>query len=96
MARINQFIVDFANWIWGMPLLVLLLGGGLYFLFYSRFIPFKYFGHAINVLRGKYDRKDDPGQINHFEGGKSRVLRPKVLTTLQMKLPNLGKAMEAL
>ena len=67
MAQINQFIVDFANWIWGMPLLVLLLGGGLYFLFYSRFIPFKYFGHAINVLRGKYDRKDDPGQINHFE-----------------------------
>ncbi len=50
-----------------MPLLVLLLGGGLFFLFYSRFLPFKYFGHAINVLRGKYDRDDDPGQINHFE-----------------------------
>lgn len=23
--------------------------------------------HAVDVLRGKYDRKDDPGQINHFE-----------------------------
>jgi len=64
---INQFFVDFANWIWGLPLLILLLGGGLFFLFYSRFIPFKYFGHAVNVLRGKYDKDDDPGQINHFE-----------------------------
>ncbi|MBL6445862.1 alanine:cation symporter family protein [Fulvivirga sp. 29W222] len=50
-----------------MPLLVLLMGGGLFFLVYSRFIPFKYFGHAINVLRGKYDDPDDPGQINHYE-----------------------------
>jgi AGCS family alanine or glycine:cation symporter len=50
-----------------MPLLFLLLGGGIYFLIYSRFIPFRYFGHAVNVLRGKYDNPDDPGQINHFE-----------------------------
>jgi AGCS family alanine or glycine:cation symporter len=64
---INQFFVDFANWIWGLPLLVMLLGGGVYFLLYSRFIPFLYFGHAINVLRGKYDKPDDPGQINHFQ-----------------------------
>ncbi|MEO1054213.1 MAG: alanine/glycine:cation symporter family protein [Bacteroidota bacterium] len=50
-----------------MPLLFLLLGGGFFFVLYSKFIPFKYFGHAINILRGKYDKKDDPGQINHFE-----------------------------
>lgn len=34
---------------------------------YSNFIPFKYFKHAIDVLRGKYDDPDDPGQINHYE-----------------------------
>ena len=67
MELFNTFVRDFANWIWGMPLLFLLLGGGLYFLVYSRFIPFRYFGHAINVLRGRYDDDDDPGQINHFE-----------------------------
>lgn len=67
MIAINQFFSDFADWIWGMPLLFLLLGGGMYFLIYSRFIPFRYFGHAINVLRGKYDNPDDPGQISHFQ-----------------------------
>lgn len=67
LESFEDFIVAFANWIWGLPLLFLLLGGGLYLLFYSRFIPFKYFGHAIDILRGKYDNPDDPGQINHFE-----------------------------
>lgn len=67
MIYFESLIVDFANWIWGLPLLFLLMGGGLSFVLYSRFVPFKYFFHAINVLRGKYDNPDDPGQINHFE-----------------------------
>ena len=52
---------------WGTPLVVLLVGGGLYFLIYSRFIPYLYFWHAFEVLRGKYDNPDDPGDISHFE-----------------------------
>lgn len=30
-------------------------------------MPFRFFKHAINVLRGKYDNEDDPGDINHFQ-----------------------------
>lgn len=52
---------------WGPALVLLLIGGGLYFLVRSGFIPYRYFFHAIAVLRGKYDNPDDPGQINHFE-----------------------------
>lgn len=40
---------------------------------YSRFIPFRYFKHALNVLRGKYDDPDDPGDINHFEALSSAL-----------------------
>ncbi len=40
---------------------------------YSRFLPFRYFGHAINVLRGKYDDPDDPGEISHFEALSSAL-----------------------
>lgn len=67
MKYLENIIIDFANWIWGMPLLFLLMGGGLFCVLYSRFVPFKYFSHAINILRGKYDDPDDPGQINHYE-----------------------------
>ena len=52
---------------WGTPLVVLLVGGGLFFLIYSRFTPYRYFFHSINILRGKYDDPDDPGDISHFE-----------------------------
>lgn len=34
---------------------------------YSRFAPFRYFKHALNVLQGKYDDPNDPGDINHFQ-----------------------------
>ncbi|RQH12619.1 sodium/alanine symporter, partial [Okeania hirsuta] len=51
----------------GMPLLLLLIGGGIFFLLYSNLIPYRYLGHAIGVLRGKYDDPDDPGDIDHYE-----------------------------
>jgi AGCS family alanine or glycine:cation symporter len=63
----KPWIVQFSDFVWGLPLLVLLIGGGLYLLIRSRFLPFRFFGHAIQVLRGKYDDPNDPGQISHFQ-----------------------------
>ncbi len=67
IEQLDQWASAFSSFMWGFPLLFLLVGGGLYFLILSRFLPFRYFGHAIAVLRGKYDDPNDPGQINHFE-----------------------------
>lgn len=67
MEQLDQFIADFASFVWGLPLLILLIGGGLYLLILSRFLPFRFIGHAIQVLRGKYDDPNDPGQISHFQ-----------------------------
>ena len=54
------------GYVWGMPFLVLLMGGGLGLLIYSRALPYRAFFHAVQVLRGKYDDPDDPGQISHL------------------------------
>ncbi|MDU8886350.1 alanine/glycine:cation symporter family protein [Yeosuana sp. MJ-SS3] len=67
MEQLNQLIENFASFAWGLPLLILLIGGGLYLLVLSRFLPFRYFTHAIQVLRGKYDDPNDPGEISHFK-----------------------------
>ena len=67
LKQVESGIVAFSSWIWGTPLLILLLGGGLYFVIYTRFSPYKYFRHAINVLLGKYDDPDEIGEINHYE-----------------------------
>lgn len=54
-----------AEWAWGPWLLILLLGGGAYFLIRSRFLPYRYLSHAFALLSGKYDNPNDPGHINH-------------------------------
>ncbi len=64
---LESVIAGFSSAMWGLPLLLLLIGGGLFLLIYSRFLPFRYLGHAIQVLRGKYDDPDDPGDISHFQ-----------------------------
>src|SRR5690606_1564818 len=52
---------------WGLPLLIILIGGGLYLLIRIQFLPFRYLGHAVSVLRGKYDNENDAGEITHFQ-----------------------------
>ena len=63
----EQIIKTFSDYAWGLPLVILLIGGGCYLLILSKFLPFRYLGHAIQVLRGKYDDPNDPGQISHFK-----------------------------
>lgn len=67
MEQLNVISEKFSSLAWGIPLLVLLIGGGLYLLIISRFLPFRFFGHAIQVLRGKYDNPNDLGEISHFK-----------------------------
>jgi alanine or glycine:cation symporter, AGCS family len=62
----NELIADIATSLWN-PVLFLLILGGVFFLIYSRFIQYRYFFHAISVLRGKYSNPNDPGQINAYE-----------------------------
>ncbi len=63
----GDIIISFANWIWGTPMLVLLMGGGLILLIHSGFVPFAKMGHAVSLLRGKYDDSLMPGQISSIQ-----------------------------
>jgi len=55
----------FANFMWGLPLVILLVGGGLFLLIYSRARPYRYFGHALAIVSGRYDQSDADGDIPH-------------------------------
>lgn len=70
---VDSIISKLAGLLWGTPLVILLLGGGIFFSIYCRLTPFMYFKHAIDILLGKYDSKDDPGQITHFEALSSAL-----------------------
>lgn len=69
----GDIIIAFSNWIWGPPILVLLLGGGSYFLIHSGFIPFTKIGHAVKLLAGKYDNDLAPGQISSAQALSSAI-----------------------
>ena len=73
IEKLDRQIAAFAEFMWGPPLLLLLIGGGLFFTLYSRFIPFRYVRHGLNVLLGKYDDPNDPGQVNHFQALSSAL-----------------------
>ena len=66
MEMVERGIVFFADTAWSY-LLYLLIGGGLFLLLYSRFIPLRYFRHSIEIIRGKYDDPNEPGDITHFQ-----------------------------
>ena len=48
-------------------ILLWLVAAAVFFTVYLGFINVRYFGHAINILRGKYDKKNEKGQINRFQ-----------------------------
>lgn len=65
--KLGQLIITISDGIWGAPILILLLGGGFYFLVYSRLAPLRYIGHALSILTGKYDDPNEEGQLRHYQ-----------------------------
>lgn len=68
MQRINDFLVNLDGYIGGSPWFVfLLLGTGIFFTIYLGFPQFRYFRHAIDVVKGKFDHHLDVGDTSHFQ-----------------------------
>lgn len=68
MQEFNEFLIFIDNYLgsssWFVPLL---LGTGVFFTFYLKFPQIRYFGFALKVVRGKFDKKDDQGDTSHFQ-----------------------------
>jgi len=68
MEQIYDFLVSLDTYIGGHPwFVVLLLGTGIFFTIYLKFPQFRYFRHALRVVRGKFDKAEDVGDASHFQ-----------------------------
>ena len=67
LDEVTMVLGKIAGYIWSMPLVILLVGSGVYFSIRLVFPQFRRIGHGIAVARGKYDNPDDPGDITHFQ-----------------------------
>ena len=68
---VENVVADIVNrvdsFIWGLPLMVLLVGTGCYLTFKMKGIQLRGLIHAVKVLMGKYDDIRDPGEVSHFK-----------------------------
>lgn len=67
MAAINGFLNSLVELIWGIPMVILLVGSGLLFTIVFKGVQFRAFYHALEVITGRFTSKDDPGEISHFQ-----------------------------
>ncbi|MEC9283501.1 MAG: sodium:alanine symporter family protein [Bdellovibrionota bacterium] len=64
---VEVFLNQAVGIVWGPPLVILLVGAGLSLSIALGIVQIKGFKHAIDVVRGKFDDPNDPGEINHFQ-----------------------------
>ena len=61
--QLEVWSIAFADAVWGLPMVALLLGGGAFFLVISRALPYRYLVHAFAVMSGRYDTPDAEGEF---------------------------------
>ena len=67
MEQLEALTGQFVGTVWGLPLVGLLVGAGIVFTVYFGFPQITLFKHAIDIVRGKYDKPEDKGEISHFQ-----------------------------
>ncbi|MFO8066593.1 MAG: sodium:alanine symporter family protein [Bacteroidales bacterium] len=71
---VSTFLEGFENiiswyneYIGGYLILAVLVPAGIFFAFKFKFLHIRKFWHSIAIVSGKYSKKDDSGDINHFK-----------------------------
>ena len=67
MPSFENLLSELVGLVWGLPLVIVLVVTGLALSALLGGIQFRGFRHAIQVIRGKYEDPDDPGEITHFQ-----------------------------
>ena len=71
IAQIGTVLDDateqMGEFVWSIPLFLLLLGCGLIFSVVTKFIQWRIMTHGYACIRGHYDKPGDTGHINHFQ-----------------------------
>ncbi|MEW5995095.1 MAG: sodium:alanine symporter family protein [Candidatus Zixiibacteriota bacterium] len=73
MKLLEDFWAAAVDVAWGVPLVILLISAGIFFTLAGKLVPFRGLRHSLDILRGKFDRPDDPGQISHFRALSSAL-----------------------
>lgn len=67
LQAFNNTLTGINDVIWHNYVLFVVLGVGVLFTIWSGFAQYRALTHGVSIVRGKYDDKNDPGAINHFQ-----------------------------
>ncbi|MFC1888986.1 alanine/glycine:cation symporter family protein [Thermodesulfobacteriota bacterium] len=67
LDRIDAALNAILHAMWNWPMIVLLLGTGIYLTIRLRLIQASGIFHAVDLLTGRYDNREDAGAITHFQ-----------------------------
>ncbi|WLR51678.1 sodium:alanine symporter family protein [Bacillus tianshenii] len=74
MEALSKIISQLSGFVWGLPMILLLLGGGLFLTARLGFFQFKYFPHIISQTFGKiFSKSDAPGSVTPFQATTSAL-----------------------
>ncbi len=67
ISIITKYVSLAADYAWGIPTVVILVGTGIYLTIRMGFIQIRGFKHSVDLVDGKFDNKEDPGEVSHFQ-----------------------------
>ncbi|MCK5807482.1 sodium:alanine symporter family protein [bacterium] len=67
MQQLHEILLAITGFVWGIPLIILLLGTGIFLTFFSKGIQFRGFFHGWALISGKYDDPKEKGETTHFQ-----------------------------
>lgn len=66
MLPVDSLLTELRNFVWGPPLLILLIGTGIYLTFILKGMQFRYLGYALRQVVAR-QRDNSEGDISHFD-----------------------------
>jgi AGCS family alanine or glycine:cation symporter len=68
MQQLEDILNSIVAFMWGMPLVILLVGGGTFFVLHSRFVVYRYLTLAMKIAFGKQDKTPHAkSDLGHFQ-----------------------------
>lgn len=67
METLAQIIAAVNSIVWGPPMLVLIVGTGIFLTFRIKFVSFRYLPYALKLAFSRHQDKSSEGDISHFQ-----------------------------
>ncbi|NLL23607.1 MAG: sodium:alanine symporter family protein [Tissierellia bacterium] len=74
MQGIIDALLTFSDWLWGIPMLVILVGGSLFLTIRLGFVQFRHFGFAMKETFGKiFHKQEGEGTVSPFQAATAAL-----------------------